>query len=194
MRYFFGLFPIEYLHHDRTNPRTIGGSSKGLLEEFHAGRPQLHVSLAWWPAVNDGSGPLKVFDGQHKAAAQILLGAKNLPVKVFVDPDLKVLLQAETNASNKLKQVAFDMAAKRHLGSTPLHNSITSDPENRLMEFVEMAGKAAERPVSYSAVEKRIGFEPENLNRRRTTTPGKRIDARPIAEPAATARDDPAFA
>ena len=35
-----------------------------------------------------------------------------------------------------------------------LRNSITSDPENRLMEFVEMAGKAAERPISYSAVEK----------------------------------------
>ena len=119
MRYFFGFFALEYLHHDdRINPRTIGGSLKRLMEEFHAGRPQLHVSLAWWSAANDGAGPLKVFDGQHKAAAQILLGAKNLPVRVFVDPDLNVLLQANTNAGDKLKQVAFDMAVKRHLGST----------------------------------------------------------------------------
>jgi hypothetical protein len=132
MRYFFGLFrlfPIEYPHHDRINARVIGGSSKELMEESHAGRPQLHVSLAWWPAVNDGSGSLKVFDGQHKPAAQILLGTKNLPVRVFVDPDLKVL-QADTNTGDKLKQVAFDMAAKRHLGSTPLSSSMTSDPGN----------------------------------------------------------------
>lgn len=118
MQYFFGVFPIEYLHHDdRINPRTIGGSLKGLLEEFYAGRPQLHVALAWWAPDDVDKGPLKVFDGQHKAAAQILLGAKSLPIRVFVKPDTKILLQANTNAGDTLKQVAFDMAVKRHLGN-----------------------------------------------------------------------------
>jgi hypothetical protein len=199
MRYFFGLFPVEYLHHDdRINPRTLGGSLKGLMEEFYAGRPQLHVSLAWWAPSSDGAGPLKVFDGQHKAAAQILLGAKHLPVRVFLQPDLKVLLHANTNAGDSLKQVAFDMAVKRHLGSTlyrerideyrkakgllqddesfsetdlvayfkgsrremqkyildAVRNAITHDVENSLMDFVEMAGKGVERPLSYNAIEK----------------------------------------
>jgi hypothetical protein len=61
---------------------------------------------------------LKVFDGQHKAAAQILLGVKELPVRIFVEPDLNILLQANTHAGDKLRQVAFDTAVMRYLGST----------------------------------------------------------------------------
>ena len=81
-------------------------------------RPQLHVGLAWWAPEEDGTGKIKMFDGQHKAAAQILIGSRKLPVRVFVEPDLNVLLQANTNAADKLRQVAFDTAVMRHLGST----------------------------------------------------------------------------
>jgi hypothetical protein len=35
-----------------------------------------------------------------------------------VRPDLQVLLQTKTNAGDKLRQVAFDTAVIRHLGST----------------------------------------------------------------------------
>lgn len=121
MRYFFGLFPLAYLHHDeKINPRSIGTSMKGLLEEFHKRRPQLHVSLGWihpGPDAENGNR-INVFDGQHKAAAQILLGAKELPVRVFVSPDLDVLLQTNTNAGYKLRQIAFDKSVQRHLGSS----------------------------------------------------------------------------
>lgn len=135
MRYFFGVFPLEYLHHDdRINPRSIGGSLKGLLEEFYSGRPQLHVSLGWWAPDEDGQGPLKIFDGQHKAAAQILLGVKQLPIRVFVEPDTKVLLQANTNAGDTLRQVAFDMAVKRHLGSALYKERITEYREAKRLK------------------------------------------------------------
>lgn len=72
---FVAVFPIEYLHHDdRVNPRSIGANIRDLIEEFLKERPQLHVALAWWAPGSEGAGLLKVFDGQHKAAAQVLLG------------------------------------------------------------------------------------------------------------------------
>ena len=119
MRSFFAPFPLKYLHHDdRINPRSIGSNIRGLIEEFLGKRPQLHVGLAWWAPEKDGTAALKVFDGQHKAAAQILLGVRELPMRVFVEPDTRVLLQANTNAGGKLRQVAFDAAVMRHLGIT----------------------------------------------------------------------------
>jgi hypothetical protein len=119
MEYCFALVPMEHLHHDdRINPRGIGGNIRGLIEEFMKHRPQLHVGLAWWAPDAEGQGPIKLFDGQHKAAAQILLGVRKLPVRIFLKPDTNLLLQTNTNAGDKLRQVAFDTAVIRHLGST----------------------------------------------------------------------------
>lgn len=115
--YVFLTLPIEYLHHDdRINPRAVGGRIRGLLTEFLSGKPQLHVSLAWG-VIENGSLQLRVFDGQHKAVAQMLLGARELPVRLFINPDLKILLEANTNAGTSLRQVAFDQATQRYLGS-----------------------------------------------------------------------------
>lgn len=199
MKYFFVTVPLEYVHHDdRINPRSIGSNIRGLIEEFLKKRPQLHVGLAWWAPEEEGAGRLRLFDGQHKAAAQILLGVKTLPVRVFLEPDINVLLQANTNAGGKLRQVAFDAAVMRHLGSTlyaervrqyktmrdlpendysfseqdlvrffrgerremeryiidAQRDSITHNTSNKLLEFVEWAGKGADRPMSYSTLEK----------------------------------------
>lgn len=149
MEYFFAVFPLEFMHHDdRINPRSIGPNIRGLIEEFMQKRPQLQVSLAWWEPDADGAGKLKVFDGQHKAAAQILLGGRELPLRVFVQPDINVLLQTNTNAGDKLRQVAFDAAVLRHLGSTLY--------AERVHQYQEMKGL---NPTDYSFTEKDlVGF------------------------------------
>ena len=199
MDYFFTVLPIQYLHHDdRINPRSIGSNIRALIEEFMKKRPQLHVSLGWWAPADGASGPVKIFDGQHKAAAQILLGVDKLPVRVFVQPDTNILLQANTNAGDKLRQIAFDSAVLRHLGSSlyiervkqyqemkglreddysfsekdivaffkgehremvryivdSVRDSINHNKDNKLMEFVEWAGKSSDRPLSYAAIER----------------------------------------
>lgn len=196
--YFFGLFPLEYLFHDeKINPRTIGRNISKLVKEFSLKRPQLHVSLGYI-LLEKQESEVRIFDGQHKAAAQILLGTRFLPVRVFLDPDLDVLLTANTNAGTTLRQVAFDKSVQRHLGSAlyfdrverykaergldkndysfsesdlvkyfkgesremkkyildSIRDFITHNSENKLKDFVDFGGRAKEKPLSYSTIEK----------------------------------------
>lgn len=109
--------PIEYLHHDqRINPRAVSPRIRGLLIEFLAGRPQLHIALAWGK-IEGNQLEVQVFDGQHKAVAQLLLGVRSLPVRMFINADPNILLEANTNAGTILRQVAFDQSIQRFLGS-----------------------------------------------------------------------------
>ena len=120
------MLPIEYLHHDmRINPRAIGSNLRKLVEEFFQGMPQLQISLAWTEVADNHAAKIQVFDGQHKAAAQILLGERFLPLRVFVNPDEDTLLTANTNAGTTLRQVAFDKLTQRSLGSSLLQERIT---------------------------------------------------------------------
>jgi hypothetical protein len=197
-RFFFAKLPIQYLaHDDHINPRSIGPNISKLVEEFYQRRPQLHVPLAWMRS-HDERSAIHVFDGQHKAAAQIMLGARELPVRVFVDPDPDTLITTNTNAGTTLKQVAFDKSVQRHLGSSlyqdrierfrketgrpegdlsfserdlvthfkgqsreikryildAVRNAVTSNPDNKLRDFVDFGGRGKESPLSYSSVEK----------------------------------------
>jgi len=197
--YFFAKFPIAYLFHDdRINPRPIGGSLTGLIKEFSAGRPQLHISLGWIKLEDGKKSKVFIFDGQHKATAQVLLNVKELPVRVFINPNLQKLLTTNKNAGTHLRQVAFDKSIQRHLGSNEYkdrvkkyqkdlnlptdnysfsekdlvrhfkgqtremkkdildaqRNIISQGADNKLRSFIEFGGRAKDKPLSYSTIEK----------------------------------------
>lgn len=106
--------PIEYLFHDEIiNPRGINNSIGKLIKEFDKNNPQLHLSLA-----RIDGGKLKIFDGQHKAVAQILLGTRKFVVRVFLEPNIDRLTETNTNAGSTLRQIAFDKSIMRQLNNT----------------------------------------------------------------------------
>lgn len=198
-KYFFALLPIQYVFHDdKINPRSIGSNVSKLLAEFYKGNAQLHISLGYVEDNDSGCSEVKLFDGQHKAAAQIMLGVKNIPVRVFVNPNKDKITEANFNAGTTLKQVAFDKSIQRHLGSTlyqdrveryqkqtnrpsddfsfsekvlvnfykgesremkryiidAVKDGITYGEDNRLRAYIDMGGRAKEKPLSYSSIEK----------------------------------------
>ncbi len=106
--------PIAYLYHDELiNPRGINNSVSKLVKEFYKGNPQLHLSLG-----RIDNGVIKIFDGQHKAVAQLLLGSRKLVIRLFINPDVDRLIETNTNAGSKLKQIAFDKSIVRQLHTT----------------------------------------------------------------------------
>lgn len=106
--------PIECVYHDNLiNPRGINTRIGGLIKEFQKGNPQLQVALA-----RIDKDKVKIFDGQHKTAAQLLLGQRTVPVRLFIDPDVERLTTTNTNAGSRLKQVAFDKSIMHQLSNT----------------------------------------------------------------------------
>lgn len=113
--------PLEYIFHDDLiNPRGINSSISLLVKEFSKGNPQLHLSLA---RINNGK--IQIFDGQHKAVAQILLGNRNLLLRLFISPNVDRLIETNTNAGSSLRQIAFDKSIMRQLNNTLYYETIT---------------------------------------------------------------------
>lgn len=103
--------PIEYIFHDeRINPRGINNNISKLIKEFYKGNPQLQLGIA---RIDDDK--IKIFDGQHKAVAQIMLGTRKLVLRVFIDPDVERLETTNTTAGSELRQIAFDKSVIRQL-------------------------------------------------------------------------------
>jgi hypothetical protein len=102
-RYFFAMLPVSVLRNDvELQPRALEPTRVWELYRHL----RTHTQLA--PAVCrlvDGS--LLLFDGQHKAAAQVWAGRSRLDCKVYVDPEVRRLRETNLSAHDKLRQMPF---------------------------------------------------------------------------------------
>lgn len=116
---FTALVPIEYAFHDADiNPRSIV-DLEPFIEEFYRGHPQLQPSLAHLSidsGERSGKSKIFIFDGQHKAAAQLFLGNRMLYLRVFLNTDIKLLKTTNFGAHTKLAQIRFPMAIQDKVG------------------------------------------------------------------------------
>ncbi len=114
---FFALLPIDIIYHDaELNPRKIVDIDK-LIDEFFKKNPQLHVALCRMHfEEKGGKNKVLLFDGQHKAAAQILLGRRQIFCRVFINPDKDKLKEVNRRAHKELRQIEFFKSVLDTLG------------------------------------------------------------------------------
>ena len=111
--YFYGRIPISWLENDDQEglqPRVIDYKRLIAIRDHLKNHPQLAPSIARLLG-----NRLKLFDGQHKLAAQILNNHIDVDVKVYVSPESQAqskklfddLMITNLEAHSKLKQVPF---------------------------------------------------------------------------------------
>lgn len=102
-RYFYVILSIKYVKNDfELQPRPL--EMKRLWELYRHLIVHTQLSPAICRLVNDR---ILLFDGQHKSAAQIWAGRKEIECKVYIDPDVKVLKETNLTAHDKLRQMPF---------------------------------------------------------------------------------------
>ncbi|AXY78081.1 HNH endonuclease [Paraflavitalea soli] len=184
--YFFVQLPIEYIYHDDViNPRSIGDNISKLVKEFYNKNPQLQVSLGWVENQNGDGSEVKVFDGQHKVAAQILLGVRKIPIRIFINPDKNRLTLTNFHAGTTLRQVAFDKSVQRHLGNTlysqrvkryQVEHELQEDnlyfSERDLLNYFRGESKEVKRYI-LDAIRDAITYSPDNKLRQFTELGGR---------------------
>jgi hypothetical protein len=101
--YFFASIPVSLLKNDvELQPRPLEPDRVWELYRHLLRHTQLQPAVC---RLVDSR--LLLFDGQHKAAAQVWAGRKVLDCKVYVDPDLRRLKETNLSAHDKLRQMPF---------------------------------------------------------------------------------------
>jgi len=103
-QYFYATLPVQYLKSDRDlQPRALRQASMWRLYRHFQTNTQLAPSICRI----DESGNLLLFDGQHKAAAQIWAGRTTIEAKVYLHPNARVLKETNLEAHGALRQMTF---------------------------------------------------------------------------------------
>jgi hypothetical protein len=106
VRYFFLEVPIAYIFNDKDiQPRAIMHAHVRKLALDFLVRP-VHEPSNCRLMLDTGTdvGRLLQFDGQHKTTAQILLGRKTVPMKVYVSPEIDMLQRLVIKIQQEIKK------------------------------------------------------------------------------------------
>jgi len=102
-KYFYITLPVKYIQNDiELQPRPI--EMRRLWELYR--HLLTHTQLS--PAIcRLTDNKILLFDGQHKSAAQIWCGRREIECKVYIDPDVRGLKETNLAAHDKLRQMQF---------------------------------------------------------------------------------------
>jgi hypothetical protein len=104
VKYFFVEVPTAYIHNDtEIQPRKVMPTHVRKLAIDFLERP-VHEPSNCRLVVNQNSGKLLQFDGQHKTTAQILLGRDHLQMKVYVEPSIDMLQALVIKIQQEIKK------------------------------------------------------------------------------------------
>lgn len=102
-KYFYASIPVGLINNDESlQPRPLEIDRLWALYRHLLVNSQLTPSVC---RLTDNS--ILLFDGQHKAAAQIWAGRDMLDCKIYIEPDVKNLKETNLIAHDNLRQMPF---------------------------------------------------------------------------------------
>lgn len=108
-KYFYGKLPVDILDSDDDNEHSQGLQPRYLIFDkvFQMFRHFQHYPVLQ-PSIGriDGN-KIVLFDGQHKAASLLWTGRRDFECKIYINPNLEVLNQANISAHDKFAQTRF---------------------------------------------------------------------------------------
>jgi hypothetical protein len=188
--YFYGRVPIVWLENDDQEglqPRVIDYKRLIALRDHLLNHAQLAPSISRLVG-----NRLKLFDGQHKLAAQVLNGVAEIDLKVYVSPEepeaakklFDDLMITNLDAHSKLKQVPFytstlldrlSVIYKEHWEDFVLKNDASTHTESNFIQFLvneknnsradALAGSALEKYVAIASKDSSFPITIDLLNK-----------------------------
>ena len=108
-KYFYCTLPVDILDSDDDEGEKIGLQPRFLIFDkvFEMFRHFQHYPVLQPSIGRISNGRILLFDGQHKAAALLWTGRKNFECKIYIDPEVDKLNQANISAHDKFAQTRF---------------------------------------------------------------------------------------
>jgi hypothetical protein len=103
---------------------------------------------------NGGRSKILLFDGQHKTAAQVVLGRKHIFCRVFINPDKDHLKEVNRRAHKELRQIEFFRSVLDTLGQDTF-----SVEFKKYLENPETKPKSEKGFIDWIEAEKRHDME-----------------------------------